>query len=425
MALVELSRLTGEGRYRELATTLIARRGHGFLGPGRFGGSYYQDDTPYVGMDTLSGHAVRATYLAAGAVDVAVDNQDEALVEASHRQWRNVLRARTYITGGIGARHLGESFGDDYELPADAAYAETCAAIGLIMWSWRLQLTRLDSAFGDLIERAVYNAILPAVAPDGRSYHYTNPLEVHSSHPRREWFEIACCPPNAMRTISILNQFVATENDTGVQLHQYASGRVLTAFGRLQVTTSYPSGGGIAVTVFPCTGGRWELMLRVPVWSRANWSLRLNGEPFQAPLAHGFARLARAWDEADLVELTLDMAPRFTTADPRVGMGCSVVLERGPIVYCLDEAQSGVGHPGLITLPHGPPPATVEVDPESPPNLRVLVEAGSPRSGWPYSSTPSMTRPAAQMGTFVPFAMAGTRGPGAIRAWVGRQATPT
>lgn len=351
MALVELSRETGDARYRDMAATFIDRRGHGTLGPGRFGAAYYQDDEPYRQMRTLSGHAVRAVYLAAGAVDVAVECEDEELLAASRRQWNEVVRSRLHITGGIGSRHLGEAFGEDFELASDAAYCETCASIGLAMWTWRLSLTSPDGAYGDVIERALLNTVLAGVAADGRSFRYTNPLDVHRAHPRQEWFEIACCPPNAMRILATVDQLVASENDAGILVHQYIPSRIDAGRSRaIELTSAYPAEGEIRMRITESPGETWTLSLRIPAWAHDVWSITVNGTVAEVATENGFARLSRVWRIGDLVTLTLPVEPRMTQADPRTVMAGTVVVERGPVVYALDgESLDTLAHDVMLT----------------------------------------------------------------------------
>ena len=195
----------------------------------------------------LRGHAVRANYLASGAVDVAVDTGDTALLDALRSQWEHTIARRTYITGGQGSHHQDEAFGDDWELPPDRAYSETCAGIGSIMFAWRLLLADGDPRYADLIERTLYNVVATSPSDDGRSFYYANTLHQRvpgipadpdetspraSSSLRAPWFEVSCCPPNVARTFASLAAYVATADDTGVQVHQYASASVRTTLRR-------------------------------------------------------------------------------------------------------------------------------------------------------------------------------------------------
>ncbi len=222
VALVELYRQTGESRYLELADTLTSRRGHGLFAEGRFDSNYYQDAEPVRGSRTIVGHAVRALYLAAGVTDLYTETGDEQLLDAMLAQWYDATTAKTYLTGGIGSRHLGESIGDPHELPPDGAYCETCAAIASIMWNWRMLLVTGQSRFADVLERTLYNGFLSGLSLDGRTFFYVNPLQSRGGHGRHMWDPVACCPPNIMRLLASLDQYLATTSDAGVQVQLYA-----------------------------------------------------------------------------------------------------------------------------------------------------------------------------------------------------------
>ena len=243
MALVELARATGEQRYLELARLFIERRGTGTLGVHPFGQEYFQDDIPVRQATTMRGHAVRALYLAAGALDVATETGDGELAAAVQRQWANGVAHRTYITGGVGSHHQDEAFGDDFELPADRAYAETCAGIASVMLSWRLLLSTGEDRYADLIERTLLNNVLASPRADGRAFYYTNTLHQRTPGPvpdeqqlshraesglRAPWFEVSCCPTNVARTLASVSLYFATASDDGIQLHQYGDYRVST-----------------------------------------------------------------------------------------------------------------------------------------------------------------------------------------------------
>src|ERR1019366_9043090 len=251
MALVELARATGEGSYLELARLFIERRGTCTLGIHPFGQEYFQDDIPVRQATTMRGHAVRALYLASGALDVATETGDEDLSAAVREQWANGVARRTYITGGAGSHHQDEAFGDDFELPADRAYAETCAGIASVMLSWRLLLATGLDQYSNLIERTLLNNVLASPRGDGRAFYYTNTLhqrtpgsvpDQHQLSHRAEsglrapWFEVSCCPTNVARTLASVSLYFATASEHGVQLHQDGDYRVSTALGTGTVT---------------------------------------------------------------------------------------------------------------------------------------------------------------------------------------------
>ncbi len=244
--------------------------------PHPFGQEYFQDDVPVRAAVTLRGHAVRALYLASGALDVATETSDDELAAAVRRQWANGVARRTYITGGVGSHHQDEAFGDDFELPADRAYAETCAGIASVMLSWRLLLATGEDKYADLIERTLLNNVLASPRADGRAFFYTNTLHQRSAGPvpdedqlspraesglRAPWFEVSCCPTNVARMLASVGLYFATASDGGIQLHQYGDYRVSVALAAgkltLQVSSAYPFGGTVSVKVIeaPARGG--------------------------------------------------------------------------------------------------------------------------------------------------------------------------
>jgi hypothetical protein len=371
-ALVELHRETGEPRYLDLARHLVDRRGHGALG----GRAYFQDRVPLRKAETVEGHAVRQLYLLAGAADVAAESGDRALTGLLERLWESMAAAKTYLTGGLGARFEGESFGDPFELPTEQAYCETCASVASVHWNWRMSLLTGRARYADLAERTLFNALLAGVSLDADRWLYVNPLQVRDGHTdpggdktmrRTRWFDCACCPPNVMRLLAALPHYMVSGDGSGVQVHQYAGGRFTAETNAgpvaLAVETDYPWHGRIRLIVESCPPGRWTLSLRLPHWCQ-RYDLRLaeadgnsgdSGDgssdgvsdgPGRAVFAvadEGWLRVRRTWRPDDRLDLTLDLTPRLTRADARVDAvrGC-VAIERGPLVYCLEE----VDHPG-------------------------------------------------------------------------------
>ena len=343
MALVELYRTTGEKRCLDLANFFIDRRGHKTLTSRLFASWYYPDHVPVREASKIEGHAVRALYLAAGLTDAYMETGEKALLEALERQWHDMATRKMYVTGGLGASHRGESFGKRYELPNDTAYAETCAAIAGIMWSWRMLLATGEGRFANVIERTLYNGFLSGVSLDGTKYFYQNPLRSVGNNERVEWFGCACCPPNVMRLLSSIQHYVATSDDNGIQIHQYATSRIEADIeGRrvaLAINTNYPWEELVSIIIEETGASAWELAFRIPAWSD-KCSLRVNGKAEQFEIRKGYAVISRTWKKGDTVELDVPMTPRFTLAHPAIDSNRGkVAIERGPIVYCLEQCD--------------------------------------------------------------------------------------
>jgi len=356
-ALVELFRVTGERRYLEQASLFLERRGHHVLEDVEFGRSYFQDDVPIRAATVLRGHAVRATYLAAGGVDIATETDDGELLGAVSRQLRNTLARRTYLTGGMGSRHQDEAFGEDFVLPPDRSYSETCAGVGAVMVGWRLLLADGDPSRGDLIERALYNVVATSPSPSGTAFYYTNTLHQRelgtvpdvgrvspraASSLRAPWFNVSCCPTNVARTFASLGAYVATVDDDGLQIHQYAPVHIRTQLpdGRpiaVDVETDYPHSGVVEVHVRGETSARWTLSLRVPSWARQA-TVEVDGEVWT--VGPGAAVISREFIPGDIVRLELPVHPVFVWPDPRIDAvrGC-VAVQRGPEVLCVESVD--------------------------------------------------------------------------------------
>ena len=355
LALTELFRLTGDPDDLALARYFVEARGHGVLaaqGTDRFAGStYYSDRIPVRQTTAPEGHAVRAVYLAAGATDLAAETADPSLLAALQAQWQAMTGTKMYLTGGLGARWEGESFGDPFELPTDRAYAETCAGVASVQWAWRLLLATGEPRYADLIERTLYNAVLPGISLSGDRFFYVNALQLRAGHPeaedervvsngRRPWFGTSCCPTNAMRTLASLSHYFTTSSADGLQLHQYAPMRIRSGDLDLEVATAYPWDGRVEIQVGSGGDAAWTLALRIPAWA-AGANLLVNGQPTGVAAAPGsYASLHRRWSPGDVVRLNLPMPPRLTRPDDRLDAvrGC-VAVERGPLVYCLEQAD--------------------------------------------------------------------------------------
>ena len=439
MSLVELYRETGKRDYLELARHFVDTRGRGTLEGHGYEPAYYSDRIPVREQTTVEGHAVRAVYLGAGAADVAAELGDAELLRALERQYATMDATKTYLTGGLGSRWDGESFGDPYELPPDRAYAETCAAVGGVQWAWRMLLATGDPRYADAAERKLFNGFLAGVSLTGTEYFYVNPLHLRSgavpdegrspAHGRRPWFRVACCPPNIMRTLASLPGYLASTDDGGLQLHQYAAGSLTAAVpggeARVSVETDYPWDGLIRVRVDETPDGEWTLSLRVPGWAESA-SLRVAGEE-QAVAAGSYVAVRRSWQGGDTVELSLPMTVRIVDADERVDAirGC-VALERGPLVYAVEQGDLPDGMT-VDDLRLDPAAATAaEFRPDLLGGVTVVTTQGRATTqepeGWPYQpagerDTPKGTDIAIAA---VPYYAWANRGIGPMRVWLPR-----
>ena len=417
MALVELYRTTGDRRHLDFAARLIERRGSGSLGAARFGSAYWQDHRPVREAATVAGHAVRQLYLDAGAVDVATELGDMDLLAAVRRRWADMVETRMYLTGGLGSRPRDEAFGDPFELPPDLAYAETCAAIAGVMVGWRLLLATGDPGYADVIERIAYNGVLSGISLDGCEFSYENPLQRRTRRvssdghdgSRSPWKICACCPPNLMRLISSWQHYLATTDERGIQVHQYAAGEIVAPAGggtvRLSVATDYPWSGDVAVTVLDAPDEPWTLSLRVPAWAR---SATLGVAGMTRAVSPGAVEETRVWRAGDRVELALDMEPRVTEPDERIdAVRDCVALERGPLVYAIESADLPDGFElEEIRFPADARPEVTERD-DIAPHLAGLTVSGL-RGGEPVTVQA------------IPYHAWGNRGPGAMRVWIPR-----
>ncbi|MFE6968705.1 glycoside hydrolase family 127 protein [Isoptericola sp. NPDC057653] len=434
-ALVELYRETGTAAYLELARWFVEARGTGIIAGHGKQPTYFSDRVRVREATTVEGHAVRAVYLGAGATDVAVETGDRELLAALERQYAAMVDGKQYLTGGLGSRWDGESFGDPHELPNDRAYAETCAAIGGVQWAWRLLLATGDVRYADQIERMLLNGFLAGLSLGGTEYFYVNPLQVRTGahaeeerNPaagRRPWFGCACCPPNIMRTLSSLEGYLATVADDALQVHQYAPGTIAAALPggtlRVRVETRYPHQGRVTLHVEEAPAGA-GLALRVPGWAEG---ATLDGAPVGAG---AYARVGRPLAAGDAVVLELPVTPRLTAADPRVDdvRGC-VAVERGPLVYALEQDDQD---PGAVV-------DDVRIDVAGPlgeeerPDLLggvVVVTAtgtvqGRPATAagdGPYRAASAPAPAAAGTVTLraIPYHLWANRGPQAMRVWV-------
>lgn len=369
MALAKLYLATGDKKYLDQAKFFLDKRGHTSRKD-----AYSQAHKPVVEQDEAVGHAVRAAYMYAGMADVAALTGDTAYIAAVGRIWDNIVGKKLYITGGIGARHDGESFGDAYELPNLEAYCETCAAIGNVYVNHRLFLLHGDSKYYDVLERTLYNGLISGVSIDGGRFFYPNPLASEGQHQREPWFGCACCPSNICRFIPSLPGYLYAVKGRDVYANLYIGGTAKLKVGGRDVTLSqsgdYAGTGRQAITVDANKAGRFTLKLRIPGWARdivapgglyafvgnaGGYTVKVNGEEVAGALDKGYLAIDRKWKKGDRVELEFPMEPRFVAARPEVEADRGrIAVQRGPLVYCAEWPDNDFAFGAAVVNPEMP-----------------------------------------------------------------------
>lgn len=351
LALVKLYNVTGEKRYLELSKFFVDNHGAcGDRAPYRGTNLYYnQDEVPIRERSTAEGHCVRALYLMSGAADIAQLYNDTQLREACERVFDNIVNKRMYITGATGSTCHGESFTVDYDLPNRDAYAETCASIALAFFANRMLKDKPVAKYGDAVERVMYNGILAGISMDGKSFFYENPLEIDAKFnnvntctdggkrfpitQRKEVFDCSCCPPNVIRFIASIGDYLYTYSEDTIFVHQYIDSTSDVDGVKVKQITDYPSTGEIKIQLSANT--KKQLAVRIPDWCK--------GFDISAPytIKDGYAYVALNGTEC---EITVDfkMAVRFIKANRNVHDNVGkIAITRGPVVYCMEGVDNG------------------------------------------------------------------------------------
>jgi hypothetical protein len=420
LALIKLYRETGEERYKQLAQFFIDTRSN----PPIHDALYLQAHKPVREQEEIVGHAVRAMYLYSGVADVASLSGDKAYLDALERIWQDVAYRKLYITGGVGARHHGEAFGGAYELPNDSAYAETCAGIGLVFWNHRLLLLHGEARFGDVLERALYNAVPSSVSLKGDTFFYVNPLRSGGNHHREPWFGTACCPTNVVRVLPQVARYAYAQSDNSVWVNLYvgSTAEAELAGGRVKLVqeTKYPWDGDVRISVEPAKMMTFGVHLRIPGWCEGA-AVTVNGERAATDsLAGRYLELKRAWKPGDVIELSMPMALKRMRAHPQVAADRGyVALQRGPIVFCLEAVDNGGKAFNLVL----PPDATIEAHFD--PDLLggVMVVKGEGVAVEPLDWANKLYQPAGAKTrevelTAVPYCVWDNRDPGEMTVWI-------
>lgn len=424
LALVELYRATGEKKYLRQAEFFLDIRGQNRV----VDAENLLQHAPYREIKEMTGHAVRALYLAAGAADVVLENGDPTLLSAVRAQWGNFQAKKRYVTGGAGSRWRGEEFGDDYELP-HRGYCETCAAIASMMWSQRLFALEADPAYMDSLEWTFFNAVLPGVSRNGTEFFYENLLVDNGRHRRKKWFGCACCPPNIARLLASLPGYAFGVSDATVWIHLPMSGGISLPLpggqtADWEINGTYPWGGEILIESMGRFSG--TLAVRIPGWCGADPVILLNGEA-QNGSAHpgSYFKIQREWRPGDRLHVRLDESPRLIEPHPSIlDSHHLVAVARGPLLYCTEAAYNPHTDLRHVELCAG---AVSEVETEA------SLPPGAPALSWPalfrspdaeWDGRLYRTRKAAEAAkgevrqvTLTPYFCWGNREPGRMQVW--------
>ena len=400
--------------------------------------AYSQAHLPLSEQPTAIGHAVRFVYLMTGVAHLARLSDDESKRQDCLRLWKNMAQRQLYITGGIGSQSSGEAFSSDYDLPNDTVYAESCASIGLMMFARRMLEMEADSQYADVMERALYNTVLGGMALDGKHFFYVNPLEVHPKSLafnhiydhvkpiRQRWFGCACCPPNIARVLTSLGHYLYTARPDALFINLYVGNSMAVPVGdkelQLRISGNYPWHEQVQIDITSPVPVEHTLALRLPDWCD-NPQVALNGEPVAGNVQLGYVYLTRQWQEGDSLILTLPMPVRRVYGNPRVRQQAGkVALQRGPLVYCLEEADNGAELHNL-SLPAESTFSVFEGKGLFSHKMLIQAEGFAQRAVesttqplWQYDRAPGTRQP--QTLTFIPWFSWANRGEGEMRIWV-------
>jgi DUF1680 family protein len=383
MGLVKLYRITGKKEYLYTAKFFIEERGHynGYDSTSNDlwkNGAYWQDNIPVVDQDEAEGHAVRAGYLYSAVADVAALTGDDSLLSAIDRIWNNVVDKKIYVQGGVGAIGDGERYGVNYELPNATAYNETCAAIALVYWNYRMFLLHGDAKYIDVLEKSLYNGLISGVGLDGKSFFYTNAMQIRNgfAHPSMEatrsgWFECSCCPTNLARLIPSLPGYIYAQKADSLYVNLFVSSDANLVINQKKLEliqkNNYPWDGELQFTINPASPTSFHLLLRIPGWARnqaipstlyhfqqvsyAKPVIKVNGVVVDYTIENGYASITRTWKKNDRVELMLPMEIRKVVASEKLTDDIGkVALQRGPLIYCAEWIDNH-GKTSNIILP--------------------------------------------------------------------------
>ena len=450
LALVKLYRVTDNRRYLDLASFFIDERGRQpsyYDAEARVRGEdpsrwwlktyrYMQAHRPLRKQTEVVGHAVRAMYIYSGMADVAAETGDHSLMTVLKRLWEDVTAKRMHVTGGLGPTCRNEGFTFDYDLPNESAYDETCANIALVFWAHRMLHMDPDGRYADVMERALYNSVISGISLSGDHFFYANPLAAHPGvdphgpiqaadyqYRRSAWFGCSCCPTNIARLLASFGGYIFSQGKGEARVNLYVAGRgELDVDGRrvvLQQTTAYPWDGTVTLTVEPAAPATFAVALRIPGWCRSA-RLKVNGRSVPVRVDKGYARLVRRWAAGDRIDLSMPMPVERIEANPHVRQDAGrVALQRGPVVYCLEEVDNGRDLSDLVL------PLSAKLTTKFEPSLLggVVIVKGkaqrrdsAPWTGRLYGKDATPRRSVAIKA--IPYAVWANREPGEMLVWL-------
>lgn len=446
LALIKLYDHTGERRHLDLATYFINQRGaqpHYFdqeakarsENPATYHQKthqYSQSHEPVRSQRKAVGHSVRAMYMYASMADLAVLNDDEALRRACETLWNDVTRTRMYVTGGFGSSQLNEGFTEDYDLPNNQAYAETCASVAMVFWAHRMANMTLDRKYADVMELALFNGALAGLSQDGERYFYDNKLSSQGQDHRWEWHPCPCCTMNVSRLVASIGQYFYAASNDAVAVHLYGSSatqlELAGSHARVTQTTEYPWDDQVQIDIQPDRPAKFTLQLRLPGWCEAP-SVKLNGETvaLSEVTQDGYLAITRTWQVGDRVNMVFPMAPKRLYAHPRVEADLGrVALRRGPFIYCIEATDNPGVDVHSVALPRDATLRESRAD-ESFANAVVLKAYGlqADHASWGdalYRSESPRLREVAM--TAVPYYLWANREPGSMTVWIREAGLP-
>jgi uncharacterized protein len=364
--LIKLYHITQNKKYLELAKFYLDLRG--VPTTHKLYGEYNQDHLPVTRQTEAVGHAVRAEYMYAGMTDIAAIYHDQDYLNALNKIWENIVTKKMYLTGGVGSRHEGEAFGNDYELPNLTAYNETCAAIGSVYWNQRMFLLTGDSKYYDIIERTLYNGLISGISLSGNKFFYPNPLESDGKFQfnmgsciRQSWFDCSCCPTNMIRFLPSIPGLIYSTNQDSLYINLFISNKTSSVLNgkKVEITqqTSYPWNGQVMITLNPEKKSSFTIKLRLPGWAQGKpvpgnlysyldkniekIELKINGKEVNQVINKGYIEITKEWEKGDQIELILPMIIHEVIAYVKVSDDKDkVAFELGPMVYCAEETDN-------------------------------------------------------------------------------------